>query len=164
MLFRSFAPQELRDSYAMTLAFGGVALVVALGLGFWARESMLKTVINRRVGGIAIIMLVANLMTELGGLLMGLPAPVAEVFLFLLWSFTTAVLALTVDRRLVLAALMYLVGFFVASADVDRRLWVMAVTNLIMAITAFVVWRPAVSTPLPDPTLFRSGCGGTNRT
>jgi hypothetical protein len=149
-----FAPRELRDSYTLTLSFAGVALLIALAVGYWARESMLKTVINRRVGGIALIMLVANLMAELGGLQMGLSAPDAEVFLFLLWSFTTAVLALTVDRRLMLAALMYLVGFFVASADVERRLWAMAVTNLIMAVTAFVVWRPAVlfAKRLPDGT------------
>jgi len=152
VLLKQFAPAALHNSYTTTLVMACSALIVAIALGVWARDSMSKTVINRRLAGVALLMLVFNLMATFGGMSMGLPPSTVDVFLLLLWSFTAAVLAFTVDRRLTPAALSYLIGFFVAGADVELRTYVIGVANFIMAANAFVVWRPKVlfAKRLPD--------------
>jgi len=59
------------------------------------------------------------------------------------WAIVAAMLAITVDKRLWPSSVVFMVGFFVASARPEWVHYVMSVTNLALTLNAVYVWKPA---------------------
>ncbi len=117
-------------------------LVMAFGFLYWARESMTRTVMNRRIG----IMLVATLFETIAlhGLLAAMDAPwhLTLVLIPFGWGLMTVATVLAADRRLWPS----LVGYLAAAAGVavwpDAHRWIYAAANLTLCLNGVAVWHP----------------------
>ncbi len=117
-----------------------ILFFVALPIAWWGRESLNKTMINRRlVGGVAMVF-VAQLILQLGAHLAGIPTAQTLVLLFFSWFMVAAMLAVTVDRRLRFTAYGYLVAFLVAARWPNISLLMMSVGNLVLLINVVFAW------------------------
>ena len=133
---------EEHDSYSLLLGLSTVALVLGVALGLWARESLTKTVVNRRIGTSMLAMLSMHFVVLGGAAMMGLSAPVADVWMFFLWFATAAFLTITVERRLWPTAAVQLCAFLLASRWIELRYYFMSGAMLITTVNFVVAWRP----------------------
>lgn len=122
------------------------ALVLLVALGVWARHSLSKTVVNRRLFGSYLFLFVmqAGLWAQLDALGVsvetGLPLTIA------LWAVVAGLVALGIDRRVVPMGLGFVLGAAVATARPSWALYVAAVCNVGFTINAVVAWRPTTWT------------------
>jgi serine/threonine-protein kinase len=131
-----------RDSHLTNLSMSAAALVMGVALFVWARDSLTKTVINRRLSACVGMLLLSQVILSFGTMVLGLQAHVADVLFFFLWFFACSYIAITIDRRLAPAALVHLVCFFLAVRFVEQRFYLMAVANLATAVNIVAIWRP----------------------
>jgi len=132
------------DFLRLGLAVLALCLLTTIGLvAIWARESMMKTAINRRVMATAAVALVSQILLLFAVPGLGLSLRTAEILMLLLWALVTAMLAIGVDMAMAPAALGYLVGFYVAVDSPDWTYTMMSLTNL--GLTINLVW---VSVPV----------------
>jgi len=119
-----------------------ISLCASSALLWWARDSLSRSALNRGVSQALIIVHMALVLGDLGGLATG--ATAFQVFLFEHLAF--AVLAAASHALLGTAALLvsaaYVVVFLVTSARPDLTLPMTGATNLIVALIAFFVWKP----------------------
>jgi len=141
-LFGALSDVALR-THGQKVAWSLGFLVVILGLGWWARESMTATAINRRIFVSGVFLFVAQALLHLATWRMGLPIVQSDLLMMFLWFVVVAMIAITIDWRLTPAALGYAVAFAAAMRWPDRRLYVMSAANGIFTITALWHWRPA---------------------
>ncbi|HZO13858.1 MAG TPA: serine/threonine-protein kinase [Polyangiaceae bacterium] len=134
------APEH--DSHQINLLMCGGALLFAFALFVWARDSLTKTAINRRLSASVGLLLVVQILFALGAMLLGLDPSVPDVFLFLLWFMATSFIAIGVEKRLLPAALIHLASFFLVIRYLELRFYAMAFANFATAVNIVAVWRP----------------------
>ncbi|MBL4686430.1 MAG: serine/threonine protein kinase [Nannocystaceae bacterium] len=117
-------------------------LLLTCGLGLWARESLTKTAINRGVFGSVVALLVVELLVCGVSWRMGLPPPLQHVLHVALWLTTCTIVAVTVDRRLVVAAVGYGAALVATALYPSTTFAAMALANLLLTVTAVLAWRP----------------------
>ncbi len=132
---------ELDTGWAGTFAVPVTLVILLLGAGVWARESLSKTAFNRRVSGVVFIAFSMELPLHLGQWILGMDPAQSQVQAILLWATALAFAIVTIDRRIWPAALSTLLGYFVASWNVELRWLVMAVNAVIMLVNIAFVWR-----------------------
>jgi serine/threonine-protein kinase len=118
-------------------------LAFSSALAFWARESMLKTVINRRLIFTCFHLFVSQIALWIGCWYLDVPVPTARVLMILLWFIFGGMIAISIDRRIAPSVLGYLIGFVVAARDPDRAMYIMAAANFTFTVNAVWAWRPA---------------------
>jgi serine/threonine-protein kinase len=114
---------------------------IVAGMAYWGRESLSKTLINRRLVAIALFAFAGQLAMELGAQLLGLAPHVTQALHFFNYFVVTAMATLAIEKRLMWSALSYLVGFFVVCANTDTRWWMLSTCNLVLTINFLLAWR-----------------------
>ncbi len=118
-------------------------LAVLCGLGFWARESMRKTLVNRRVFATGVLLFVGQCLLAVGAWELGASVVQIEVLWVFGWFLTSSMVALTIDGGMAPTAVGYAVAFLLAARWPEHRFWVMAGGNLVFTLNAAWRWRPA---------------------
>jgi hypothetical protein len=129
-------------SSATHIAWSIGFFVLVLGLGIWARESMMATVLNRR-GFVTIeALFVAQILLCTATWRLGISITATEVLMMFLWVVMSGMAALAVDRRLTPGFLAYLLAFALAVQVPERRYYIMAAANLMFSSMAVYHWWP----------------------
>ena len=155
-------------SFAEVAVFPAAFLLLLGGIAYWARESLMSTVFNRRVSALLAATLVCQLILTAGGALAGWEIPRLLPAEFFLWFVVALMFVITIDHRFWPACVGYLAGYLWVShrhADlgdslefVRHTLNVMGVAHLVMTLTAVVLWKPrSYIKRLPDEELYGSG-------
>lgn len=126
-----------------------VLMAIVLAFGWWARDTMTKTLLNRRFFGTILVTLGAQSLLTMGAAVLGIDPAQTQVFHFLLWSTVAAMASLTLDKRLWPTSVSYLAGFFAASFYPEHRYYLMGATNFFLMANGIIVWKP------PKNQLFR---------
>jgi serine/threonine-protein kinase len=129
------------ESYPRTIGWSAGFLVLVLVLAAWARESMFKTAINRRIIATVVIALIAMIAMNVSGWVLGVEPARTHILHFVLWFAVAAMGALAIDVRLWPTAAGFLVGLGLATAWPEYRFAWMSVGNAVLTVNAFLLWR-----------------------
>jgi len=129
-------------SHGVLLLWTAGFLVFVLGLGYWARDSLSKTVVNRRAFASAVFLFVAQAAMVIGAWDLGLSVVQTEVLVMYLWIAISGMVAIGVDRRLAPSTLGYVLAALAASRWSEYRFYAMSAANLVFTINAVWHWKP----------------------
>lgn len=135
----SIAEFTLRN-HALTSA---AACAVASLFVWWARDTMMATIVNRRVAASAIFMFGAETLLVAGFGVAGSDAYHAQLAVQFLWGTCAAWLAIAADRWIFTSTFAYYVGFFVSARWPEAQLPVASACNLVFMVNLVLRWRPA---------------------
>jgi serine/threonine-protein kinase len=125
--------------YAWTVGMLAMAALLVL----WGRESLTKTVINRRTVATGALMFASQLALQVGAHVLRLPDEATQTLLLLLWATVLAAVAVMVDARFWFGVVTFFLGFGAACRWPERRFDVMSVTNLVLLVNFLAAWwRP----------------------
>ncbi len=129
------------DTYWGMVAMSGGLLVLMVVLAIWARESMMKTAINRALVGSVLFTVTAQMVLHTGSWLMHMPVHMSQMLDPFIWFCVSSLISISVDRRLAPAAVGYLATFLFACAVPEWAFVAMSASNLLLTMTAVGVWR-----------------------
>ncbi|MFO0760173.1 MAG: serine/threonine-protein kinase [Byssovorax sp.] len=129
-------------SYAAPIAFSTALLLIGTALFFWARETLTKTQLNRRLSSTLGLHLGGQVLLAVGSWLAGLTVHQSQTLLVFSWALTQMLLAVWVERWFVLTALVCSVTFLVAARFPAALYPLMAFDNLIFTTVLVKVWFP----------------------
>jgi hypothetical protein len=119
---------------------------VYLGLGLlafaWARETLSKTLLNRRLATTLGVYLALQLLLGVGGWLAGVTALQMHLVFLFAWGLTYALLAVWAQRWFGLPAAVSAASFLVACARPGLVLALMSLDNLVLTVVLLTVWYP----------------------
>ena len=111
--------------------------------GWWARESVLATVINRRLLQSAMFLFVAQAVLAIGGALAHRPPGELFVWNLVIYVVLSGQLAIHLDAWLAPSVAGYVAGFLVASRAPELVLYVYSACNGLFMVNAVWRWWPA---------------------
>jgi serine/threonine-protein kinase len=117
-------------------------LVVIGALGWWARESMSKTVVNRRSFAAIVFLFVCQAAMVIGCWRLGIGVVETEVLMIYLWIAISGMTAIGVDRRLAPSTLGFVAAAAYASVWPEHRFYAMAAANAAFTLNAYWFWKP----------------------
>ncbi|MBL8720636.1 MAG: protein kinase [Myxococcales bacterium] len=129
-------------TYGRTLVVTVAFLLIAIGLGIWARESMGKTLVNRRLGATVVFVLVSQIALEVGGMLGGLSVREIHATFPSLWATGIGMVALWLEPKFAPTAIAGFALVIVARAFPRWMYLDYALFNFILAVNVIVVWFP----------------------
>ena len=132
-----------RSHIGFAFAFLGVIVIVA----FWARRTLMATQFNRRLTVTLLFNFTLQGTFALGQLWLGADLATTEITYIALWAAITGMLAITVDARLAVATAGYIAAYLLSSRFPDQRPYLMSGSNLVLALNAIWLWRPATFRP-----------------
>jgi serine/threonine-protein kinase len=136
-------PLTSKEGKEATVLLAGIAVAI----GWWGRESLSKTLINRRLVAIVMFAFAGQLALIVGCSLLGLSTGTTIALHFFNFFGVTAMAALAVEKRLALSVVTYLSGFFLVCAQPELRWWVMSTCNFILTLNFLFAWgRPSMLT------------------
>jgi serine/threonine-protein kinase len=118
-------------------------LVLVVAFGFWARDTLSKTVLNRRSLASMIFLFTAQAALFIGAWRLDMPDVDAEIMMMFLWVALSGMFVIAVDRRLAPCALGYLAAFAFACVWPAQRFFAMAAGNFIFLVTSVYHWWPS---------------------
>lgn len=130
-------------SYAWT---GGIA-VFMIALGFWARESLSKTALNRRGRSLMLVFVASQLALELGCNLLRLSFDVLMALHVFLWFVIGTAFAVVVDRRLWPVAIAYFAAFIVLCVMPEARWHAITAANVVLLVNVVLAWASLADRP-----------------
>jgi serine/threonine-protein kinase len=123
---------------APSLAF----LALGVAVYVWARESLTRTQLNRRLTRTVGLHFASQVVLALGALALGVPAVRVPHLVVFTWGMTTMYLAVFIERWFALCALVDF-GAFVAAAYAPPLLYpLMSFANLVLTVVLVGVWFP----------------------
>jgi serine/threonine-protein kinase len=125
-----------------SFAVAGGSLVLALGLGYWGRESMMKTVVNRRMFAFLIFVLVAHLVFDTVMAIAGIGGLTAMVMNFFLWFTAAGIAAITIEPRAWPTAVGYLAALFLSLIWPEYLLLFAGASQAVLTINVIAIWSP----------------------
>jgi hypothetical protein len=125
-------------------------LGLMLAFGVWARESLRKTLINRRVFAAGVFLFVSQGVLMLAARAMGLTILQAEQLMMFLWFALAGMAAIGIDRRLSPMAVGYGVAFCLVVAYPDWLHYLMSASNFVFLVNTTWQWRPATFRPTSE--------------
>jgi len=132
--------------WAITAASAGF-LFVAAGLGYWARESLSKTAVNRGFVGTIVAMMAIELVVSAVSWRVGMPLAYQHMMHVMLWLATCSAATVTVERRLAPACVGYGVALIVVALYPAQSLLAMAGANSLLTLVCLAAWRPETIFP-----------------
>lgn len=142
-LLAQVGPSRFAITDHLSLMAWSLVFLLVIGAFFlWARESMTKTAINRRITASICFLLVAQIAFLYGARELGLEVVKAQVLLLLLWFASCGMTMIAIDARFFPATLGYLAAFVAATQLPEQRWWLAAASNGLLTINAVWVWRP----------------------
>lgn len=135
---------DMRPTPGWNLAASAALALVFASVAFWARESMMRTAINRRVAFAGAAGVLSQIAISVVGAVYGGDIFVAMHELFLAWALLTGMLAAAIDWRLLIAAGGYLLCYALTPLfGIENTLLVMAAGNFVLMVNAATIWvRP----------------------
>ncbi|HUH02573.1 MAG TPA: serine/threonine-protein kinase [Kofleriaceae bacterium] len=140
-LFAGLTGVQLR-THGQHIVWSCGFLLIVIALGFWARDSLSKTVINRRIAAAMVFLFVAQVILQVGMTLLEVPIAQSQVMMLFLWLVMDAMLAIGVDRRLAPSVVGFLIAFLVAARFPEHRFFAMSAANFGFTVNAVWLWRP----------------------
>jgi serine/threonine-protein kinase len=123
----------------------GGSLLVFLGLGYWARESLMKTALNRRMFALTVFTLLAQGVLTSALSMANVNGPASVALNFFLWFTVVSAASITIERRLWPSALGYAAGLFASLAYPNVLLLVMSACHGALTLNGITVWGPQIS-------------------
>jgi eukaryotic-like serine/threonine-protein kinase len=136
--------------WAMYLTSTGIFGLCAL-VGLWGRESLSKTVVNRRMLACVFLMFAGQLTLQLGGHLLHMDYPTLWVMHLFSWFMSLCAFSVLVDTRFWPSILAFLAGFVFSSIRPSQIFNVMTFVNLALLVNLAVAW----SRPMEDRGYFQ---------
>ncbi len=124
-------------------------MVLILTFGWWARVSMGKTLVNRRVFATGMLLFASQTALALASPQLGLTVAQSQVVFIFLWAVITAMLAIGIDRRMTPCAAGYAVAFALAVQWPEHRMFIIAACNFGFLLNSGWAWRPRTLRPTP---------------
>jgi eukaryotic-like serine/threonine-protein kinase len=120
--------------------------IVYLGLGgiafLWARETLTKTLLNRRLAMTVGLYLISQMILGFGGWLAGISSIQIHLMFLFAWALMHTLLAVWAERWFALPAAVCGLGFVVAAAFPTLVYPLMSLGNLVLTIVLVKVWLP----------------------
>jgi serine/threonine-protein kinase len=129
-------------SHLLSVGSSLLLLVLGGGLFLWARETLTKTLVNRRLSSTLGLHLVAQMLLGTGAWLAGLSITQSETMLVFTWALTQILLAVWVERWFALTALVCALSFLGAARWPAALHPLMALDNLVFTLVLLLVWFP----------------------
>jgi serine/threonine-protein kinase len=127
-----------------------VALAVFAGLAYWARQSMMATLFNRRLVAAIFLLFVAQVVVGFSCDFAGLTVETTALFYSGMWMILSGMLAIQYDWRLGGATVVYAAMLLVGGRWPSTVYYLMALGNLAFAVAAVIVWRPSSLRPTDE--------------
>jgi hypothetical protein len=140
-LAKHFVFASTKPSYTQLSVVTTVFTLVTLGLFYWARESMTKTEINRRISRLVLVIFPAHFLLYAGSYMMGLPTQMSEVFIPFVWTLIAIAGVATVEFRLWPLVLTFGCAFLYSVEYPEHRYLAMAISNLAFIAVGVLVWK-----------------------
>jgi serine/threonine-protein kinase len=138
-----YAQRVGRVSYLDATVLPPLIFLVLGGLAFaWARETLTKTALNRRLTLTLGLYLVAQITLGLGGWLAGISPTHMHVVFFFAWGLTDMMLAVWTERWFALPAATCAAAFLVAAGFPSLIYPLMSLCNLVLTVILVRVWFP----------------------
>ncbi|MEA2749160.1 MAG: eukaryotic-like serine/threonine-protein kinase [Myxococcales bacterium] len=132
--------------WAMYAWTGGVTFLGWLVV-LWGRESLTKTVVNRRILATGMIAFAGQLALEVGGHVLGIPRAGITTLHMLVWG-TACALAASVEPRFWYSVATFYAAFLLACRWPERRWDLMSLSTALLVYTFLRSWwRPAEDRP-----------------
>ncbi|MEZ4401434.1 MAG: serine/threonine-protein kinase [Kofleriaceae bacterium] len=131
-----------RRTYPRTVGYSVGLLVLVLGLIVWARESLRKTVVNRRAAAITAMLFVEQTALVATCWRFGVPLATAEVLMMFLWFVNVGAIVVGIDGGLWPTLLGNAAGLALAVAWPAHRFVFASVVNLGFTANALWLWWP----------------------
>jgi serine/threonine-protein kinase len=124
--------------------FGGPALFlgVTAGLGWFARETLSKTLVNRRLYSVIVTMFVAQIVLSAVTLGQGIPVAAYAALLLFMWTLVATFATLLVELRLWPTALGQALALLAVSIEPSVTLAAIVLANSAFVVNIVVVWWP----------------------
>ncbi len=132
-------------SHEASILIGLGFVAVAAGMGLWARESMMRSRINRTTFAIVIFTLMAQVVLRGATMLMGMDPKQGLVLHFFLWFSIAGAFCIFLDRRFIPAAVGYLFCFFASSLWHELTFPLISLGNFVLTVNALWLWAPLFS-------------------
>lgn len=133
------------DRYAThtTMLVGSLISLGVLGLLIYKdRETLMKTVINRQLGGALVALLATQALVSAVAPRLLISPIQAQIMWMLIWTSIAAMVVLTIERRMWPMAVTAGVGFAMGSIWMEYRIYAMMAVTASMVINAAVLWWP----------------------
>ena len=121
----------------------GVMFGVVGGLVVWARDSLSRTALNRRIAAFLVVIQGMLLVGDVGGWVLEVPAPTVATFHLLMFATVCGIAVEVVGRPAWVLAVAYAATFLACSLRPDLLLPLSAASNLLVAVVAYIWWAPA---------------------
>ncbi len=125
-----------------TVLPGAFFLVLGLVAFVWARDTLTKTLLNRRLSQSMGLYLAWQCLLGAGGWLAGIPALHVHLFAMCAWSLTYTMLAVWTERWFALNAAACALTFLLATGFPSLMYPLMSIDNLLFTIVLVRVWFP----------------------
>ena len=132
----------MRDSHLGLIYSTGLFLLVGMGITWWARDSMMKTKINRQLILTVTFALVAQMIMILVCGIRGVSLETSMILNFFLWFVVSGLVNLVVERQFWIATVGYLVALFASTYLPDYRYWIMSASHMVLTLNILWVWGP----------------------
>lgn len=127
-------------TYAAQIQSRGTMLLVIAGMVIWARESLGRTALNRRIAQLLVVMAASLVLGDLGGAVMGLSPVEVATFDHLLYAAVAALISDVVGRIALVPAVAYSLTFFACARYPELLLPLTAACNGLVTLIAFYRW------------------------
>jgi len=142
-LIGAFIPREELDHLGLiAVTFGLMAFVGFSGLGADRLTGLLQNLVTRRLWGAALVAMAGQAVLQFVGMMAGLSPIKVLTFWPLVWFCVSAMIVITLDRRLIPMTLGFLALLFFGLRWPDHIFYAMTASNFLMTLNLFFVWFP----------------------
>ena len=108
----------------------------------WAKETLSKTLLNRRIALTAALYFVGQTLLGVGGWFAGIPIGHLHVVFLFTWALTHTLLAIWAERWFAVPAAVCALAFLVAAGFLALAYPLMSLCNLVLTVVIVRVWFP----------------------
>ena len=129
-------------SHLSPIIFSAAFLFLGIAMYGWARESLTKTLLNRRISLTLALHLIGQIILTTGGWLLGITPTQNLVLYIFTWALTETLLAIWVETWFAVPAVVCAVSFLLVSAYPKAVHPIMCVDNIVLTIMIVKYWLP----------------------
>ena len=130
----SHQPWWIQYCWTLGLMLIGWAVVI------WGRESLSKTLVNRRMIGTGVLTFTAQLVLQIGCQLHGLSVTTSLVLMPVVWAATTSTLAAAMDKRFWVPVAGFVAAFLLGCKWPEQRWNLLSASNFVILVTFIISW------------------------
>ena len=127
-------PSWIQYTWTLGLMLVGWAVVR------WGRESLSKTLVNRRMITTGVLTFAGQLILQIGCQLHGLSVSTALILMPVVWAATTSTFASTTDKRFWVPTAGFAIAFLIGCRWPEQRWNVLSGSNFVILVTFIIAW------------------------